>query len=64
MLRITADLKHAVTELRKRRRQVGRGRRLADPALAVDGEDLGSLDLVTRVELNLDRAFPVGRGEA
>jgi hypothetical protein len=41
VLGVAADLQHALAELGKGDRQVGRGRRFADAALAVDGKDLG-----------------------
>jgi len=59
VLGITADLEHALAELGERDRQVRGGRALADAALAVDGEDLGALDLHVGVELNLHAALPV-----
>ena len=45
VLRIAADLQHALAELGERDGQVGRGRALADAALAIDGEHLGGADL-------------------
>ena len=51
MLRIAADLQHALAELGECRRQVGRRRALADAALAVDGEDLGGAGDRSRVAL-------------
>ena len=59
MLGIAPDLQHAVTELRERCRQVGRRRRLPDPAFAVDRKHLCALDLVLRVERNLHAALAI-----
>ena len=58
------DLQHAMAKLGKCGREVRRCRRLADPALAVNRKNLRALDPVSRIERDLDRAFPVGRVEA
>ena len=45
VLRVAADLNDPFTELGKGRRQVRRGRAFADTAFAIDGKDLGLVDL-------------------
>jgi hypothetical protein len=59
VLGVAADLQHPLAELGKRHRQVRRGRRLADPALAVDREDLGLPSISSRIQMDLDAAFAV-----
>jgi hypothetical protein len=59
VLRVAADLQHLLAQFGKRRRQVRGGGRFADPALAVDREHLGALDLHRRVLMDLERAFAV-----
>jgi hypothetical protein len=60
VLRITADLQHALAQLGKGCRQVGGGGGLADTALAVDGEHFRRADVHVRIKMNLDAAFTVG----
>jgi hypothetical protein len=60
VLRVAADLQHALAQLGKGCRQVGRGGRLADAALAVDGKDFRRVDFHGRIQMNLDAAFAVG----
>ena len=54
VLRVAADLQHALAKLGEGDREIRDGRALADPAFAVDGENLGGPDLDIRVELDLD----------
>ena len=63
MLRVAADLQHAFAHHGKRGREVRRGGGLADAALAVDGEDLGTVDADAGVEGDLDGAFAVKSAE-
>ena len=59
VLRITADLKHALTQFRKRHGQIRRRGALADPALAVDGKYLGAFDRDVRILVYLQAARSV-----
>jgi hypothetical protein len=59
VLGVAADLQDALAEPGEGDGEVRGGRRLADAALAVDGEDLGALDALGRVEADLDGAFAV-----
>ncbi len=59
VLRVAADLQHALAELAERDRQVGGGGAFADTALAVDGEDFGRAYFDGRVHLNLDAALAI-----
>ena len=59
MLWVTADLEHFLAQLGERRRQVGGGRRFADPAFAVNRENLRALDLHRRVEMHLKRSLAI-----
>jgi hypothetical protein len=61
MLRIAADLQHALAELGKSHGQIRRRRALADTALAVNGKHLCVTDLQIRIEWNLHAALAVGR---
>src|SRR5262249_28550530 len=62
VLRIAADLQHALAELGERNREVRRHRALADAALAIDGEDLRAVDLERRIEPDLDAALAIQAG--
>jgi hypothetical protein len=59
VLRVAADLEHALAELGEGHGQVRRGRALADAALAVDGKDLGLVDLDLGIEVDLQAALAV-----
>jgi hypothetical protein len=59
VLRVAADLDHPLAELGKGHGQVRRGRALADAALAVDGKDLGLVDLHLGIEVHLQAALAV-----
>ncbi len=59
VFRVATDLQHPPAKRGKGRRQVRRGGRLADAALAVDGKDLGALDLHRGILVDLDRAVSV-----
>jgi hypothetical protein len=59
VLRVAADLQHALAKLRERGRQVARRGALADAALAVDREHLRVADLHARVEFDLNAALAV-----
>jgi hypothetical protein len=59
VLRVAADLQDALAHDREGGGEVRRGGGLADPALAVDGEDLRALDLERGVEVDLHRAVAV-----
>src|SRR5262245_39284435 len=56
VLGVAADLKYALAELRESDRQVGRGRALADAALAIDREYFCGPDDNVRIHLDLHAA--------
>jgi hypothetical protein len=59
MFRVAADLEDALAHDREGGGEVRGGRGLADPALAVDGEDLRAVNALGRVHVDLDGAFAV-----
>jgi hypothetical protein len=59
MLWITADLKDALAQLGKGGRQIGGRRAFANPALAINGEDLRFADLQIGIKLYLNAAFAI-----